>query len=89
MINPIIKVRWAKEYFGDRIGHLVAEMEHYLFLTKNKSLFTIDIFQKQFFFNSDPSNKFLQTHYRRRIVTINDKIVILLQRSQKNFRRFF
>ena len=49
MINPIIKVRWAKEYFGDRIGHLVAEMEHYLFLTKNKSLFTIDIFQKQFF----------------------------------------
>ena len=31
MISPIIKVRWAKEYFGDRIGHLVAEMEHYFF----------------------------------------------------------
>ena len=44
MISPIIKVRWAKEYFGDRIGHLVAEMEHYLFLTKKKSLFIIDIF---------------------------------------------
>ncbi len=89
MISPIIKVRWAKEYFGDRIGHLVAEMEHYLFLTKKKSLFIIDIFPKTIFFNSDPSNKFLQTHYRKRIVTINDKIVILLQRSQKVLENIF
>ena len=48
IISPIIKVRWSKVYFPDRIGHLVAELEHYLHLTKNKSFFCLDLFQKIF-----------------------------------------
>ena len=33
-IRPIIHIRWCTNYFSDRIGHLVSEMEHY-FLFKN------------------------------------------------------
>ena len=34
-IRPIIHIRWCTNYFSDRIGHLVSEMEHY-FLFKKK-----------------------------------------------------
>ena len=34
LISPLIKIRWAKNYFPDRVGHLVAELEHYLHFTK-------------------------------------------------------
>ena len=89
IINPVLKIRWSTSYFPDRIGHLVAELEHYLYLTKNKSIFCIDIFPKHIFYNSNPCNTFLQKHYRKKLITIDTKIIILLQRSQKIVENYF
>lgn len=83
LLNPLIKIRWATRYFSDRIGHLVAEMEHYLYFANKKPLFTFDIFPSDLFYNSNPSNNFLQKHYRKKILTINKNLIILLQKSQK------
>lgn len=88
IISPIIKVRWSKVYFPDRIGHLVAELEHYLHLTKNKSFFCLDLFPKDIFINNKPCNSFLQKHYRDKVIKVDRKIITLLQRSQKIIERF-
>ena len=89
LISPLIKIRWAKNYFPDRVGHLVAELEHYLHFTKKKSIFCVDLFPRDIFFNNRPCNSFLQKHYRSKVITIDRKIIILLQRSQKIIERFF
>ena len=89
IIFPVIKIRWSKNYFPDRVGHLVAELEHYLYFTKKKSIFCIDLFPRDIFFNNRPCNSFLQKHYRSKVITIDRKIIILLQRSQKIIERFF
>ena len=52
IIFPVIKIRWSKNYFPDRVGHLVAELEHYLYFTKKKSIFCIDLFPRDIFFNN-------------------------------------
>ncbi len=84
IISPIIKIRWSKkDYFSDRIGHLVSEMEHYLHLKKGSEKNIIDLFPKSIFYNKQPSNFFLQKHYRKKIVTINDKILRTLRETQK------
>ena len=77
IISPVIKVRWAKVYFPDRIGHLVAELEHYLHLTKKKSIFCLDLFPKDIFFNNTPCNSFLQKHYRDKVIKHNHGSAII------------
>ncbi len=89
IIKPLIKIRWSKkDYFSDRVGHMVAEMEHYLYFNKNKSKFTIDLFPSNIFYNKNPSNVFLQKHYRKKITTINNKVLILLKESQKIIEKY-
>jgi len=89
ILSPIVRIRWAKKYFPDRIGHLVAEMEHYLCLIKKNKKFTIDLFPKNIFFNSNPSNTFLQKHYATKITKINTIIIKLFQLSQEILEKFF
>ena len=90
-LKPIIKIRWCKKYFSNRVGHLVSEMEHYFAykkIFKKKKYF--DLFPKSLFVNKNPSNKFLQKHYKNNVFIINDTIIKLFQKTQifieDNFR---
>ncbi len=89
IISPIIRIRWCKNYFPDRIGHIVAEMEQYLYLTKDKSKFIIDVFPNKTFDNSNPSNIFLHKHYAKKIFLINEKVIFFLQKSQDILEKYF
>ena len=45
--------------------------ELYIIGVKKNKKFTIDLFPKNIFFNSNPSNTFLQKHYATKITKIN------------------
>ena len=54
---------------------MVSEMEHYFRYRELKKKSTFDIFPKKLFKNKNPSNKFLQNHYKKKIFTINDNLI--------------
>ena len=89
-IRPIIHIRWCTNYFSDRIGHLVSEMEHYfLFKKKNKEKSTLDLFPSNLFYNNNSSNLFLLKHYGNRVITVNHQFIRLLQETQKLVKKIF
>ena len=89
ILKPILKIRWSKKYFSDRVGHMVSEMEHYFRYRELKKKSTFDIFPKKLFKNKNPSNKFLQNHYKKKIFTINDNLIKLFQKTQNFIEKNF
>ena len=83
IISPIIKVRWSKVYFPDRIGHLVAELEHYLHLTKNKSFFCLDLFPKDIFINNKPCNSFYKNIIEIKLLRLIEKLLYFYKGLKK------
>ena len=48
ILKPILKIRWSKKYFSDRVGHMVSEMEHYFRYRELKKNLPLIFFLKNY-----------------------------------------
>ena len=84
ILNTFVLIRWTQNDYSQRIGNLVAILEHYICYKKIQKKRVID-----FFFFEKTCNSYLSSVRKKQINVIPKHIVKLLDHSNNSFCRLF